>query len=184
MKICNISKEEAISILNETKLYQSLPPNVDYSFQEAIKSKKEILSPNSSLMFTNHQIKLILKTITNKFQKELNLPKTALFFINPKKEYGHFYKNSISISIKLINNLKNKTISLKEKVELIVSILHEISHQYVRDDNTLINYTKYMITKEDYLDAVITNFYKNNYVNLADEINARIESYNMMSKFF
>lgn len=188
-KQTKFSREEIKNIaIKRTKYLLSLNKEikkVEYTFEESIKLIRDYLEEKETLTLT--EIKEIIKTITKKLNSYICDEEIDVYFVNLEYKNGVFFKSSevkgINLNIRLLKKFLDKEIKLEERMKIFLTILHELRHHY-QYTNSISNINNYEMLKEKYLKQYDKNYYKKNYKKISTEIDARIESYNMLIQFF
>lgn len=163
-------------------------------FKTAIMLMDEYLSKKQKL--TSKQVQAIIKSIIKNFAKTLEIEDMEVYFVKHQQYDGCYIndsKNSLSsqcinINIDLLDKFLNNTTALIEKLHVLIVSLHEIRHAQKKKEKQNQSQIKdietYEMLKEEVLNQYNPKYYKANYKYYQEEIDARIESYNMLAKFF
>lgn len=187
-KQTKFTKEQIKNIaIKRTKYLLSLKKEikkVEYTFEESIQLIRDYLDEKETL--TLIEAKEIIKTITKKLNSYICDEEIDVYFVMSEHINGIFFKSSqikgINLNIELIKNFLDRKMKLEERMKIFSTIFHELRHHY-QYTNSISNFENYEMLKEKYLKQYDKNYYTKNYKNISTEIDARIESYNMLIKF-
>lgn len=178
------TKEEVEKIKEKIKDYP-IPQNIQ-SFKESIKQVNDYLENKINL--NEEQTKQIMKIITKTLNTCMELDNLDVYFVESDRYNGEFFYDDDNVIINLNNNLiknfLNKDLSLNTRIRIFITILHELRHHQEYKQKNKFNIEEYEMMKEKYLIHYDQSYYDNNYHVVLEEIDARIESYNMITKFF
>lgn len=177
-----LTDEETITI--KDKIKDKITQKQEYTFDQAINMIDSYLKEEIEL--TAEQMNLIIKSIIKTVNKNLGLEEINVFFVKNNGYNGLFYQNDeaqgIDINIKLIQSFLKKNISLSDRIQVFITLLHEIRHheQYQKKSYEI---DSYKMQKENYLEKYDPNYYSFNYKIVNEEMDARVGSYDMVAKF-
>lgn len=185
-----LSKEEKQSIKQKLEKIQNtiiLDQNTP-DFNTSIQTIKSYLDKKISLKVED--MILIIKSIIKNMLESIDIHNVEVYLENKITENGCYYSfqesNCIEINIFLLNKFLNTKFSLATRMEFLKTSLHEMRHAVQNKNKKEQKYdiNTYKMVKEDNLKKFDPNYYSSNYKYVNEEIDARIESYNMLAKFF
>ncbi len=132
-------------------------------------------------------IQPIIRSIITHMLATLGVPLYGVYFYHNKESNGVYYdeKQIIGININLVKDFLNKKKPLWNRLQLFITVFHEMQHA-IRFHNKKVGFwdiETYEMQKEDVLEEYDPKFYKTNYTEEKNEIDARIAGLNSLSNF-
>ena len=120
--------------------------------------------------------------------KSMDISLNGVYFYESSESNGVYYDdkiNLIGITNHRIEEFLNKKASFYDRLQLFATSFHEMKHgkQNYDKQNGVWDSETYEIQKEDILSEYDSKFYRTNYPKMKSEIDARVEGYDMLSKF-
>lgn len=162
----------------------------EISLDNAIELLDNYLSKKEQLNLK--QAKNIIKSIIKNFAKTIGINDLEVYFVKHQDYNGSHITDSndntksINININLIEKLLDNQLVLIERIQVLITSLHELYHAKKNKDKQeqKVDVETYKMIKEDILSDYNPDYYTINYKQYQEEIEARINSYNMLAKFF
>lgn len=129
----------------------------------------------------------IIRSLATYFLDTLNIENNGVYFYHNQESMGEYNPTLKTIGINLIRveDFINKNKSTYDQLKVLSTMFHEIKHAEVdknRNNNSW-NFEEYEMEKENIMRAYDEVFYATNYLNIKEEIAARIEGVNSLFKF-
>lgn len=135
-----------------------------------------------------YSTKAVIQSIVVNYLFSIGISVNGVFFFNNDKigATTDFNNNIIYINNKLVNDFCNNKKSLLDRIEIFISVFHEITHIVQNNNikNGIFDENYYTNLKESIIFSQDDGFYDNNYDKLVLEIDANVSSYKKTVKFF
>lgn len=178
-----ILKEPDISEEEKTKTKYDL--GLDIDSKTAIKLLTNYIE--NKITLTESATKAIVRSIAIYLLKSLDLEKIYICYHKSNTTYGLYSDDTsyISLNTKLITRFLNSKNGLYCRLKILNTMLHEITHALYANarKNELWTPEVYRTLKEDIIRQYDLDYYEENYKLFREEIEARINGINSLSKF-
>ena len=158
---------------------------VNIEFETSIKLLTEYLE--NKVILTEEATKAIIRSIAIKMLETLNIENNGVYYHKSNNNYGLYNTDELCISLntKLITRFLNQKNSLYNRLKVLNTMFHEITHSIYTQARQKGIWTPeiYTILKEWIIADYDINYYEENYEAVKEEIEARIGGMNYLSKF-
>lgn len=172
-------------IAKEEKAKAKYNLGLDIDYKTAIELLTNYLEDKITL--TESSAKAIMRSIATGLLEALEIENNGIYYHKSNNNYGlyHMEELCISINTKLINIFLNSKNSLYNRLKILNTILHEITHALCKKTRKegQWNPDTYRMLKEDIIAEYDLDYYEENYLRFKEEIEARIGGINSLSKF-
>lgn len=180
-----IKKEDSLDLKTKKSILYDMRGEI-IDFETAI----ELLSAyfENKIELTKRTTQPIIRSIIINMLKSMDISLNGVYFYESSESNGVYYDdkiNLIGITNHRIEEFLNKKASFYDRLQLFATSFHEMKHgkQNYDKQNGVWDSETYEIQKEDILSEYDSKFYRTNYPKMKSEIDARVEGYDMLSKF-